>query len=608
MYFDEYDKTNKVLFKQVMFYFIYSNLFPGTYKSLKNIYNVLQVVFRVCTKHKINAKNLSRFPLLIEEVAKSTPPSRFNLSVTYFHSLIIKKNNIGFVILDEKSLAFYSRYNPDYQNGQFAYIPPRIWSYLIERLDKILDDFIAHQEQLEKAFNYIANAYQYNEQVFTDPRFEYIPLSPFTMKSSLGADVEKQLIRYNASFEQFAQDYGFYGLVESYIGKNNSIDIRNFSSLFIIGSNVSFIYIIYYSIMRKSEAATLRLDCLQYDYDRLLGKIPILVGETTKTDPDSDARWVTSPNIEKAIKVATYITNLRMRFFPKNTPEEHLKNPYLFSRSYEPWNTHKHIEYSHFSINVGFHAFLKNFPLILEKEKILISKEDYRIANTMTPSLVNKEWFEIGSPWQFGYHQLRRTLAIMLKLNKVSDATIQLEMKHRTRHMQFHYTNNYGKLGFNKEAEKVVTSEYYFAMYQKLKGILDSNSNNVIFPHGKIMVPVKIVNLITENEQKKMVEMIKKGEVGCRTTLLGGCFKAQPCEYGGLESIAQCIGSNGNNPCLQLYIDSNNEHDLTKLKNWHQKNLSEIPTDSPRYNAIKQEINGIRKALTFISNHKKHKT
>jgi hypothetical protein len=76
--------------------------------------------------------------------------------------------------------------------------------------------------------------------------------------------------------------------------------------------SASLLYVANFTLQRKEEVASLRASCLIWEDDSKLGRIPIICGETTKTDHDSDARWVASPSIEAAIKALTAIANLRM--------------------------------------------------------------------------------------------------------------------------------------------------------------------------------------------------------------------------------------------------------------------------------------------------------
>ena len=93
----------------------------------------------------------------------------------------------------------------------------------------------------------------------------------------------------------------------------------------------AFTYILAHSLQRVSEGLSLRSDCFYIDDDPKLGKVALLVGETTKTDPDSDARWVVPASVEKAIKILTHISMLRLNTTESFIEEDVKKNPYLMT-------------------------------------------------------------------------------------------------------------------------------------------------------------------------------------------------------------------------------------------------------------------------------------
>lgn len=67
-----------------------------------------------------------------------------------------------------------------------------------------------------------------------------------------------------------------------------------------------------FTLMRIEEVSSLRMNCLVWHDDPVYGRIPLIQAETTKTDPDDEALWITSPSIEPAIRAMTSIAKLRL--------------------------------------------------------------------------------------------------------------------------------------------------------------------------------------------------------------------------------------------------------------------------------------------------------
>ncbi len=591
MSFSEYDEINKSFFKKVMFYLIYSNLFPGKYDSLKSHYQNLSKIFKQCSKQKIGADELRRFPNVIEEIAISIAPSLFQPSIWLFDRLLKNKVQLGFVLYDEKSIVHHSKFNPNHEMGQNAYIPPKIWTTMIVRLDEILNDFIQHRDNLEKAFNYLSTSIIENEK---RKKSKGAATSPFALSTS------NYMIRYGANFKTFAKDYGIIDWVNKYAVEVSSGGFTFQKFLSTLNNTVfaCYLYLLFYSIMRKSEALSLRVDCLNYEEDEKLGKIPILVGETTKTDPDSDARWIVNKRAEKAVEVARTLVEWKMQHAQSKSSKE---PPFLFQRV-DIW-----IKKAQSSKPRGFadaNTLIFMAPKFFKSDSYVITQEDYQIALSMTPSLEKEAWFSVGGVWKFGYHQFRRTLAVMFALNNVSAATGQFQMKHGTREQQFHYMNNYTKLRFNGLASELVINEFYSEMARNIIDVVEGAGNKVL-PHKKSPVANDVISFITESETKQLMAAAKNGKVGFRKNLLGGCMKQGSCEYGGVDSISHCAGGHGGNMCSDLIIDGSKESEFIEDREYLREEMDDLPDDTPRYGALKSEVRGYDNILGIIETKKK---
>lgn len=585
MHFKKYNEASKALFKRLMFYIIYSHLFPGKYASLACWYDVFNAVFTVCNRYNLDAIDVNKFPKVLEEIAKSIPRSKFTTAVHYFHQCLQNKDAIGFSLFSENSIAYIKAYDPNYELGQNAYIPSRIWTNIIQNIHSALDEFNSHSKEIEEAYHWIAKSYISNNKNTTSP---YKQTSPFN--KSTGSD----LIKYEGTFEDFLQDHNLLNWMrrnQKINGRRTQFSVLEFGNILNNVLYACYLLVIIYSLMRKTEALSLRVDALIVEQDERLGPFYLLVGETTKTDPDSDARWVVNKSAKKAFDIAKLLIEWKYQHI-----EDDNDTPYLFQRI-DVWAP----EGSKTSPRPmdPVNKVLRANNLFFKYESYQINQEDYDQALALTPSLSRKSWFQIGSTWEFGYHQCRRTLAVHFALNKISHRTGQFMMKHGTREQQFHYMNNSGRLCLNAAAEKEVINEFYAEMRRDIYSVV-SSSDSAIPPYKKLPIKDDVICMISQNEIKILERAQKNGTVGYRKNLLGGCMKEGQCEFGGFDSITQCAAGEDGNFCSELIIDGTKEQEFKEDREHSRKEMSSAPSDSPRYNSLKAETQAYDNVLSVI--------
>ena len=171
-----------------------------------------------------------------------------------------------------------------HEKVQTPYIPPRIWAYQVKRLNECLDDFFEHEQALGSAFSWLSEAYTYNASCVKDVKYH----SPF-----YEPHVYKKRVLFAGGFEGFSVEYGLSGLFEKWLGVPPLIyRSTRFTAYLNMVKEAALFYIMSFSLQRLNEVNSLRSDCFLIERDERLGDIAMLVGETTKTDPDDDARWV----------------------------------------------------------------------------------------------------------------------------------------------------------------------------------------------------------------------------------------------------------------------------------------------------------------------------
>lgn len=600
-------EENKRLLKRAMVLIIYHpRLFPGKLSSCQPYFQTLCRLAEFCETQQILISHLYRFPHLFTKAAEHIQCARILDRISQLHKLNLYCEELGFVIGGKRFLQVMSRERRSVEAVQYPYIPPRLWNYQVTRLNEALDDFIKHRELFEKAFMWLHHAYSHNRG-----RVASKYLSPFHDHDLY----KKRRVLYPGNFEKFLEDFGLLDLFNKWlepgvrkVPRFSTLSISKYLSLI---RDVAIIFILTFSMQRKSEATSLRSDCFEIEHDKNLGNICTIRGETTKTDPDSDARWVVPETVKKAVDAASWIAKLRLNMLAKefNVPRDIKENPYLLSPACELWSTFSGRKMT----EKDCHRLLKSFKRILdysnlmrrgsklfEDNEIQISEEDARIALSLTPNLEKKAWFGIGKPWKFTTHQSRRTLAVnMFASSNISVASIQHQMKHFTRNMTLYYGRNYANISLNSKVQRTLIAESHSNIYRQLIEIA-SNDIDHVRPHNTSRSIDSLINIIDASEEQKLQRLIKAGEVGCRKTLLGFCMTKGSCEYGGVESISKCAGGDGRGICAEAIFSRKNKDALIRLKKDYEIEMANLSEDSIRRNALKLETYAIEVYLNVV--------
>lgn len=596
-------ENNLRLVKQALLLSIYHpKIFPGKVISNRGYFTTLCKIGRVCDQQGILISELSKFPRLHSKVAKALGIAQYHARIACLHKLRLYREDLGFVIADERTLAYLASQKKHHEEIQHPYIPPRIWSYQVNRLNECIDEFIQHQVSIVQAFRWLSEAYEYNASLGLNK----IYCSPFNERK---VHKDKRIL-FDGTFDDYLKAYGLYALFEKWlVCERHSLlpeltyRVSAFSRYFTLVRDVSLHYIMNFSLQRNSEIKSLRSDCFLVERDEKLGDIALIVGETTKTDPDSNARWVVSKTVEKAVEVASVVANLRMQHRPKDVSfdEDVVQNPYLTTPAMEPWTANRNVG-KKVKINfVDLSKIMRRGVRLFDKNKLVVTEDDYRIALSLTPNLEGKKWFGLGKPWRLTGHQFRRTTSVnMFSSGMVSDHSLQWAMKHLQREMTLYYGRNHSNLRLNSEAERLVIIESYQAIYRQLVAVVE-DSIEYVRPHEKEMIPTNVINLVGEREEKQLTNLIQKGSVGCRPTLLGFCLRPGSCEYGGIESVAKCAGADGGGICVDAVFARKNEAELIHLRKAHKRELKTLEKDSMRYSALKQEVYAIGVYLDVLN-------
>jgi hypothetical protein len=584
-----------------------------SWATLRGNFQQVRRMVALCESEGIVASDLSRFPQIIRKAPKlfSNQTQRSD-ALVLFDRLRRGADTLGVVLLDEDGLALLAKaFSESPCKGkadaeQTAYIPPRIWLYQNRRFRQLLDDFLTHAGEIEKCYHFCVDTYEeaYGslEAAVTQKRRDDSH-TPFS-RSNVSADYR----RFAGPFAEVAGSYGIAHVLRRWVRteEGQGLNISSFGAYLTLVQMGAIAYIANFTLQRKEEAGALRTDCLVWDNDPSVGRIPIICGETTKTDPDSDARWPTSPSVEVAVKAASLVARMRLRCVlahPESACSEYDRNnPYLYHYSFDPWtsNSRGAKPYSTRPNVPNFLEFIRRFPLLFDEEEIRIREDELVLAKQFTPNLSKKGKFEIGKIWPFAYHQLRRTSAVnMFASGMLSDTSIQVIMKHLTVLQSYYYGNNYSRARLSAEVEAITTAARYEVMAKQIEALIDER---YVSPLGADRKQEIIVNLVSDKDFKALFRAGQRGEVSFRETRLGGCTKRGACEYGGIESVARCAGGDGNKPCRDAMYDSSKRLSAERSLADVEERLSLAQADSPRERALKMEAQGLRNFLNATRN------
>lgn len=586
-------EQNTQILKELLFISLwYMPLFPGKVQSLTTHFHAFLAMGRYADQHGYRMDELYKHPRLTEGLVSSVSPVKQVELISRLGTLHTHRGELGITLTSDTFLRDFKRYQIQYIPTQHAYIPPRIWMGVIKRCDEIIEAYLAHREGVEKAIKELLKAYRHNQGVYSSKSSPFYPKAVVPKKHHTD-------FRFFES-KTFLAKHHLTTLLDK-LGistiRSNSTDQTLAATTEVLNKveHVCFYYVLAHSIQRKGEALSLRFDCYKEDSDPTLGKVAMLCGETTKTDPNDEARWIVPDNVEKAIDCLKSISTLKHLGAGK-TPTG--SSP-LFTAYNLPWDSG--------SSNNSGDGFIEQYKLKIDKKnkkKLFdhrtlfpeslskITAKDYAIAYQLTPKLSEKEWFKEGGQWNFTPHQFRRTLAANLFASGIPDHVIQWLMKHRSVAMSHYYGRNYSQLSgvkVNSEATGYVQSESYTMKLDTIFQLPDASNDEHAFAVDRNMIDSKVLDLIKEKDHKELSKLIKQGLLDARPTLLGLCM-APSCPYGGVESAAHCAGTDGSGPCKDAVFAKKNGTRLKKLLEAHEERQKELPEGDPRRVALNHEI------------------
>lgn len=592
------DTKNADLLRLIMTWKIWGSRQGAGVSSIRTAFILLRKVVLFCSGNGILISELNSHPNLIEQIPSLVSKTLYRTLILELHRVYEASKSIGFLIVDSERLKKLAYLTQPKNINQTPYIPPRIWSYQVKRLKQCIDGYIQNKEKIEQCFKFCCDSYSHNIKCYGRS-----PLPPDYQPFASDRDVGERArngCEFHGQFMIIARRYGIQDIIEEWISiPKRGLTINCLDTYLNLVEYACSAYIANFTLQRCDEVGSLKENCLIWEYDEKLGRIPIICGPTSKTVQDSDARWPTSPAVEIAVLAAQSIVGMR-KLYPAYLDSTDNGHSYLRC-SYKPlWGYTGSNPHSPRRKMSSYCVIIDLYNKLFDLNELTINSEDLKIAKMLTPSISYDSDFAIGSVWKLAWHQLRRTGAVnMFCSGLISDSSMQQLMKHSSRFMPLYYGAGYTKLLLNEEVAKIVVNTMYEVMTKKLELVL---SNRFISPFGQNKKDVTLVNLISESDVKALTIAARKGQVSIRETRAGVCLNREPCEYGGIESISRCAGSDGRGACTQALFDREKLPSLKKQLEQNKIDRSVLDPNSPRHKALAIEAAGIEGIIHVIIN------
>lgn len=594
---------NAHLLRLVVTWWLYSPNAVFSSRQLKTRFDQIRVLFVLCTHEGIKADTLVHFPRVAEILPARIQSSRKYEFLAIMHELYRNRDELGFTLLDIKTLTSLAAALPDHEKSQTPYMPPRIWKYQVMRLHECLEDFIKNKEQLISCYRYCLKLYNTRSNLNQDDNSSVLAMSSYINKENPTEQKKTSITNYEG-FYNIAKKFSILELLEKWVGdEGRKISLAKLATYFSLISKAGLGYILNFSLMRVEEAWNLHTDCLKIEKDKDFGDIYLLMGETTKTLSDSNTFWITSPSVTIAVEAMRIVAELRTECNSSGSTKSSDRPGFLIGYANEPWSKQRR------TINVLLRPSIPSYerafeclPKVFEPEKMKITENDLRLARLATPTLPDR--FSVGAIWPLAWHQLRRTGAVNMQASGlVSDSSLQFQLKHITRAMSLYYGQNYSKIKLEEKAQ----SYYVKTMYETLgKELQHLTSKRFCSPYGDKRKS-NIIHLVSLGDAEKIQTLVKKGLLAYRSVLLGVCTNREPCPYGGIDNIAHCGGGDAAGkvkPCSNILYDKTRLTLIDKLNSILDDRLKIVEPGSPLAESLEAQKRSVENYRNVIKKTK----
>lgn len=467
---------------------------------------------------------------------------------------------------------------------QTAVIPSRIYSEIINSLISNIDYIVAHQDKL----------LSFLEKTLRDKCFGRYPTVQRKYFSRYGRT------EYSPEFKEAAAIYGLSDLFKAH----SVTSLLGLCSFIKLTQNQVKLLIHALSGMRKSEAYSLRCDCLVVDHS-LSPKITYLVGHTTKfTSRPKLVRWIVSSQVIDGVELCKKIAEVASKACGSKADDSSRSlftniTPSTFSKDeYDPTAV-SNLEHSNLRKTKALESFV---------EPIKINAQDRREMEFLMygSNTLSDKAFQVGENWKLKTHQFRRSLAFYVaQSGLVSLPALKHQLKHLTREMAIYYMQGAGsQLNFFMENDET----HFIAELKKAKPMADSlayikkilcsdeqlygaagrHINRYEKPNNSNAQTIDIL------ERQSIQNRFEKGEIAYSETPLGACLSSKPCDKKALRAVSACID------CEKAVIK---REELSKTITQMEKFLSTLDKTSIEYKFESSQLDDLKRMARQIGGH-----
>ncbi|MCX4177506.1 MULTISPECIES: hypothetical protein [Paraburkholderia] len=336
-----------------------------------------------------------------------------------------------------------------------------------------------------------------------------------------------------------------------------------------------------FSGMRDSEISSLMYGCLEERHEH--GRTHYVIhGTTTKLNGGrpKKTRWITSREGARAIEIARQITSLNRNLFTRGKLNGDLglrDVPLLASVA------HLGLIRGRWSKSRGNRMLPGRNQITQAGEKVrallrpALTEEDLCELEQIDPHRAwrSEQKFQLGVPWNFTSHQLRRSLALYAQRSGlVSLPSLRRQLQHITEEMSRYYAKG---SAFAKDFIRGGNRHFSFE-WRETQSISSALSyiqhvllsDDVLFGgHGNwIEHRLRDRNGEIEVDRGVTLKRFDKGEIAYRETNLGGCTKIGPCDkrpirWLNIDCVKGCLHLVGRLKMLERVIVHYTKHVAT---------------------------------------------
>jgi len=451
----------------------------------------------------------------------------------------IGKAQLGFSIVSDKCIQEVKQHNKAYRASlkQHPPLPTRVYSQLLTGLVRELTSWLCVADEMLDLFR----------RCGADPRLGR--LTERSRKANKGSG------RGNGDTAEFIA-IASPACISYLKARNKALNVKSLSNVIGDIQNIAKLTVQAFTGMRDDEAASLPYLCVETSVSS--GRTHyFVIGRTTKLNKGlaKRTRWVTNEDAVRAIRAAQNIADSVYSVFnvhPAVLPGDKAGYPLFVSLRY---------------------MRMSGVPLAPEADRFLagqlqhrelpesclavISDDDLRELEHIDPHRAwrSEEEFQVGRPWLFTTHQLRRSLALYAQRSGlVSLPSLRRQLQHLTEEMSRYYArgsafaNDF--IGTDKDhfgREWQMAQPESAALSYVLNVLL---TDDVLFgghaswverrlkgPEGAILV-----------DRAVTLKRFKKGEIAYRETIMGGCTNVGECDKVAVRWLhVDCIRDNCKN-------------------------------------------------------------